>query len=425
MKRLIFLLVLFSLPLILSAQNINGRFSSSLYTFERYDVNEASQKYLRSYQLLNLNVNKGVVSLRSRLNLESNISEAMDYDPRLRFYNLYLEARNLFDIATVKLGRQPFFNGIAGGIYDGANLKLKYSDYKLTGFYGGNVPPYQKLEVTDSWEDDYVLGGKFETTALKDFRFVLSYVDKNYKAYSYSATRLDENLDPINVLIRQKSNQFKFASAEVHYDMEDVFDVHTTFDYDINFETPSKFEFSGSYDQIDKLGLNVYYNYREPRIRYNSIFAVFDYGNTQEIEAGIDYEISEELTAFGKFGNVIYEDETSERLTVGLNTDYGSASFRKTFGYAGELSSLSLYTAKTIMERVLTTSIGATYTAYKLSPDAELNEITSVFGGVNWKPWRVLSFDLQGQFFNNPIYKDDFRILFKINHWFNTNLDLI
>ncbi len=49
----------------------------------------------------------------------------------------------------------------------------------------------------------------------------------------------------------------------------------------------SKVEFSGRYDQIENLGISLYYNYRAPQIRYNSIFAVFDFGNTHEIEGGL------------------------------------------------------------------------------------------------------------------------------------------
>lgn len=109
----------------ISAQNINGRFSSSLYTFERYDSLSSSEQYLRAYEMLNLNLNYGKVSVRSYLNFETDVMSKMQSDPRLRFYNLYLEARDIMDLATVRLGRQPIINSIAGGVYDGASLTLK------------------------------------------------------------------------------------------------------------------------------------------------------------------------------------------------------------------------------------------------------------------------------------------------------------
>jgi hypothetical protein len=204
-----------------------------------------------------------------------------------------------------------------------------------------------------------------------------------------------------------------------------LFDADARLNYDFNFEEISKVEFNGRYDQIDNLGINLYYNYRAPQIRYNSIFAVFDYGNTQEIEGGLDYKINSDFTVYGKFGNVEYKDDNSQRISLGVNTSYGSLNFRNTFGYAGELMSVSLYSARTLPCGMITPSLGLAYTNYKLSEDAESSDIISVLAGVNVRPWNTLSFDLQGQFSDNKIYKNDMRIFFKINYWFNTNLELL
>lgn len=195
MKKILILIFVMSLPLISYSQNINGRFSSSLYTFERFDNANTSETYIRSFQSLYFNANKNDISIRTRLNFETNLSGSLESDPRLRFYNLYLEARNVFDIATLKIGRQPLYNSVAGGVFDGASVKAKLSGVTVSGYYGGNVPAYQKLELTDSWSEDYILGGKIELTAIENFRLSASYVDKNFKPVDYTALRLDENLD--------------------------------------------------------------------------------------------------------------------------------------------------------------------------------------------------------------------------------------
>ena len=411
MKKIIIIAILLTVP-VLMAQNINGRFSSSFYTFERYNSNDDSDTYVRTFQSLYLNMNKSKFSLKTRLNFESDIASPLDNDPRLRFYNLYLEARDLMDIATVRVGRQSLFNGVAGGVYDGINLKLKYNIFKLETFYGGNVPAYQKFELTDDWENDYILGGELTVYPVDELRIAVGYTDKKFNV-----------LD--TVLIQRASDQFKFVSGEVSYSLKNMFEIHTEYNYDINFSQTSKFEVSGRYSQIKDLGINVYYNYREPRIRYNSIFSVFNYNNTQEIEGGLDYRINDIVTVYGKFGNVTYEDEDSQRLSVGANTTYGTVSYRKTFGYAGELDAVSIYTARSYMEGFITPSIGITYSNYKLSEDDESNSLLAFLGGVNLRPWVKLSFDLQAQYLSNKIYDNDFRILFKINHWFNTNLDIL
>ena len=94
-----------------------------------------------------LNVNEGNYSLRTRLNFETNFGDELFSDPRFRLYNLYFEARKVFDVATIKLGRQPIFNQVASGLFDGANLKLKFLTFTVQGYFGGNVPAYQELSL--------------------------------------------------------------------------------------------------------------------------------------------------------------------------------------------------------------------------------------------------------------------------------------
>ncbi len=418
--------VLFCLfPALIFAQNVNGRISSSVYSFRRFDSQNNSKNYLRSFQTLSLNVNKGNVSLRTRLNFESNIVGKLDQDPRLRFYNLFLTIRNIAKIATIKIGRQSQYNGVGSGVFDGVNLDLKYKGIKITGFYGGNVPAYQKLAVTDDWAHDYILNGKLEFTAINNFTFIGGYVNKNFKSVNYYTTRLDADLNPIQVLIQQNSKQYKFLYAEAYYNLKNDFNFSAKYDYDMNLLSTSKFEAMASYRKIKNLGLSVYYNYREPRVRYNSIFSVFNYGNTSEIEAGADYKISNAVSVFGRFGNVTYRHDSSQRVTIGANTNLGSVSYRKTFGYAGEMNAISVYTAKSFLDGLVTPSVGISFTSYKLEQDAPSNTLTTLLAGVNYRPLRLLSFDFQGQYMNNKIYNDDFRVLFKVNFWFNNNLNLL
>jgi hypothetical protein len=421
MRKILFALLII-LPVVAFGQNINGRLSSALYTFERFDSQNSSEKYIRTFENIGLNFNLGSVSLITRTNIEANIGNSLDSDPRVRFYNLYVEARKLFDVATIKVGRQSNFNKTAGGLFDGVDLKLEKWDFVISGFYGGNVQAYQKLELTNDWTNDFILGGKIETGIVPNARIALSYVDKNFKAVDYTALRINNNLDPIQILIQQKSNQYQFLTGEASYGLENIFNVYAQYDYDLNFNTTSKFEITGRYEQIKDLGVEIYYNYREPLIRYNSIFAVFDYGNTYEIETGLDYKILDGLSVFGKYANVKYEDASSQRFTLGFVTGFGSASYRKNSGYAGELDAVSVFAGHSFFDGFFTPSLGISFTNYKLSEDSEKNNLTTILAGFNLRPWKNFSFDLQGQYMDNKIYQNDFRILAKINYWFNTNL---
>ena len=402
-------------------QNINGRVSSSVYSFERYDTVNVHYNYLRFFEQIGLNFNQDNFSLRTNIDYEAEAASNLTTPYYVRFYNLYIEQRDLLKVATVRLGRQPIFNSIGGGVYDGASVDLKFTDFKLSGYYGGNTPTYQTLKFNNDWHDNFITGGKLTLTSVENFQFGLSYVNKNFKPDDYYATRLDANLNPIQLLIQHNSNQYNFGTAEVNYYLKNLLDINASYDYDFNFATTSKFEVNAEYSHLDNFKLNLYYNYRQPRITYNSIFSVFNYGNTQEMEIGGDYIINKHLTITGRIANVVYNDDNSQRITVGLNTTLGSLTYLKNLGYSGEMDAISLYAAHSFLNGLLTPSVGISYTSYKLSRDAELNNLTSFLAGFNIRPYRTLSFDLQGQYMDNKIYRNDFRYFLKLNYWFNNN----
>jgi len=422
MKKLLIIVSLtLGLTAIIFPQNINGRFTSALYTFERFDTVNNSATHARTFQMLYLTFGSRNISFKTYLNLESDIAENLVYDPRFRVYNFYLDVRNLFDLVYLKLGRQTLYNGVGGGVFDGFTLGVNYNGFDINGYYGGNVPAYQKFEFTDDLSNDYVAGGKITINAITNTRIALRYINKNFKNITYTTTRLDPNLNTIDYLINNSSLQYEFLTAEVSYYQPENFRVDTRYDYDLNYSATSKFEISGRYEAIEDFGITGYYNYREPRIRYNSIFSVFDYRNSQEIEVGADYFIAKKYKLIGKFANVSYEGESAQRLALSLSSRWGTITGRKTFGYAGELDAISFYTAQTILNGLLTPSFSFAYTRYKLSTAVSTNEMISFLLGLNYRPIRTLSFDAQGQYMNNKIYNNDFRLLLKLNFWFNSN----
>lgn len=426
MKKLIFLLAFFSFLIINSAQNFNGRLSSSIYFFERYNSQNVSQLFARGFQTAYLNFNKDNYSLRTSINYENEFNKLETSNlPHFQFYNLYFEARKLFGLATVKFGRQQILNGVAGGVFDGIAVDFKYSDYKLTSYYGGNTPSYYQFKITDNLKEDNIYGGDFSATFLNDLTVGISYINKNFKPQEYFAARLDEALNPILILIRKNSTQYQLGSAKISYDLEKFFSANAKFEYDFNYKKTSKIEFAGEFIKIENLSLDVYYLNRKSKVAYNSIFSVFDYSNTQEYEFGAGYKLNDWLTISGKFANVKYTDEQSQRVSASAVSKYGTLSFRKTFGYAGELDAVSIFSGYSFCDGKISPSIGISLTKFKLSQDSDSQNLTSLMLGLNWRTLRDLSFDFQGHYLNSPIYKNDFRFLFKINYWFNTNLNLM
>lgn len=408
-----------------NAQVISGRFGSSVYLLERIENPDTSEKYILANQLLQLNISHSKIALRTFFNYESDFSGNMEDGSRVRFYSLYLEGRNIYDLISFKLGRQSVYNGAGGGLFDGISLSAEEYGFKLSGYFGGNVPAYQKLEMTKDFSDNSIYGGKlsYSFPMMPELFAAVGYHQKNFKPLEYIASRLSSDLmNPIQVLIRNNSSQFEFITGELFYNKENLLNINTKYEYDVNYETTSKFEADASYEGFCGWTINGYYLMREPKVRYNSIFSVFDFGNTQEIEGGIDYRFSDGMSLGARFANVTYSDENSQRLAVHYNSKYGSLSYRKTFGYAGELDAVSLYSAYTLLDGVLTPSVGLSITSYKLSSSGDKNSLVTILGGVNYRPSRAFSFDLQGQYLNNKIYKNDMRVFLRFNHWFSTNV---
>ncbi|MBA4252021.1 MAG: hypothetical protein C0442_09920 [Chlorobiaceae bacterium] len=412
-------LIFFSAQLF--AQNLNGRLSSSVYSFERFDTVGSSTNFTRGYQTMNLNFTEGDFSLRSAMNFEHSYTSDLDIDPRLRVYNLFLEARKVLDVMTLRIGRQTFFASSLSGLYDGASINVKYGNFTLSSYYGGNVPAFQKFELTDDFNTDYVYGAKVSSNIINNFDLSLSFVNKNFKPQEYFAVRLDENLFSDTILVKRKSNQFKYASGAITYSLPNQLRVTLAADYDINFKKTSKVEFDSRVDLTDDLGLNLFYFFREPRIRYNSYFAIFRVENSQEYGAGVDYKITDDIIAQGNYGYVKYKDDNSQRISVGLITDMVSASYSKNFGYAGELDDISVLCNYSFNDGFVTPSLGISYTNYKMDEDAPENKATTIIAGTNIRPWRMLSFDTQIHYVNNKIYNNDYRFFLKLNYWFNTN----
>ncbi|NPV12353.1 MAG: hypothetical protein HPY57_11245 [Ignavibacteria bacterium] len=423
MRKIFTLLLALFLPIF--AQNFNGRISSTFYTFERAESKDVSNKFLRSYQYGQFNLNKDWFTLRTTLIVEQDLIKKIKYDPRVRLFNLYAEARDILNIATIKIGRQPLYHSVASGLFDGVSLDLKYWKLKLSGYYGGNVPAYQKFGLISDWGNNYLFGGKLQGQFGNLF-LGIGYLNKNYNSENYLTTRLDENLNPITVLVQPGSTQFEFVNAEAGYDLNKI-SLNSRLFYDLNFDKVSRFEFSGDANLFRNLSLNLYYAYREPLIRYNSYFTIFEsvVQNNQEIEVGLNYRLNSSISFTGKYGLVKYSDDNSSRVSLGVVTPFGMVSYAKNFGYAGELDAVSLYSNYRLFNGLMTPSLGLGYSSYKLSSSSLKNSTLYFLAGTNIRPWRILSFDLQAQYLNNKIYKNDFRFLFKINYWFNTNLKVL
>jgi hypothetical protein len=416
------------------AQTISGRINTTFYSWDRldgsmtrpYDYNTIS--HFRGYQTVRLGVAYGDVSIRTYGQYSTDFNRSMDGDPRGRIYDLHLRWRNIFNVLDMSVGRFPVFAGAGRGTIDGGSLRVNLQDGRYTAYvYAGSlVRPFQSGRI-QPWNDRRMVGGQFAVRPFQGLYASLSYMDRHNKRAPYIATRADSLFNPIQVLIDGDSREYQLASADISYSHRNQASVYGRFDYNLDDSRPQRAELWSRVTVSPTVALTAEYIYREPLIPLNSIFRMFEVESNQEIVGGIEYRYNDWLTVSGRAGGVLYDDESSMRYTIGGYSKYGSLSFSRTDGYAGEMNSLSVMAPYPVAaEHRWVVTAGGGYATYKTADagsDAEW--ALSLIGGISHKVSRSFSLDFQAQYLTNRVFDYDTRVLFRVNYWFFENLGLL
>jgi len=426
-KRMILLSVLAVMSVSsLHAQLVNGRFTTSFYTLERFDTVGSSRTYLRAFQSVQLSMAQGNVSLNTFLQGAVNGANDFGDNGRVRFYNLYLRWADIGRIVDLSVGRQAVYAGVGNGTIDGLMARAKFLDNRLTlTGYGGSTVNSDYTGVQKNWHDNVHVGGQIVTTALPGARIGVSYMNRHEEVDPYWTLRArDTSFVPVPYYIANQSTAVELGSADASYSKGELFSVYGRYDYDFNFKETARGQGGVKVSVTPELALTGDVIYRRPHISYNSIFSAFTSNSTTVVDGGVEYGFSPLLRAFGKVGYVSYTDDKSMRWTAGLNAMYGSVSYTGGSGYAGELTSFSLQGAYPLFNRMLVPTLGVSYASYRLSADADKDNALSLLLGATVRPSKNFSFDVQGQWMKNAIYDRDMRLQVKLMYWFAERLSL-
>ncbi len=427
MKIFNILLLLFFIILVnsSSSQIVNGRISSTFYTFEKFNDTNTSDTYMRGFQTLQLDVTKNKISFHTVI--QGNADLYSTNQGFIRFYNLNLKWRDIWNLFDINVGRHSVFAGVGNGLIDGSTIKLKLMENKfvLTGYVGALVNPLLKGTLHKNVKNNYLAGGQLVTTVVPDLRFGLSYMNKHKERLPYWALRSDSSGSSVQRFIETDSPAEQFAGTDFIYRYGTLFSLNGRYDFDINSFNTSRIQFGTKINVTQNIALTGDFIQRVPRLYYNSIFNVFDYNNTSEIEGGIEYSYTPTMRLFGKFANVKYSGDNTQRFTFGMGAEYGSLVYSGNTGYAGELSSVSVLLFYPLMGKIIVPTISASRSSYKFMKQDLRNETFSGMLGVTIKPEIPFLIDAQVQWLSNKIYKNDFRFFLKINYFFTHRLNLI
>ncbi len=411
------------------AQMVSGRFMTTFYSYQQYDTSNVAKLSLRGFEAMQLNFGAGNYQLHTYLLATDDFITTLPSDPLLRAANLYFEARKIGNIVNLKLGRQPVFSRVGVSSFDGLSADAKFLDDKISLVaFGGALPPMNEdLELNTNLKDNMLYGAQAYYSPFDNFRVGGAYVDKSFKPPGYYTYRLsvDHTTQPVqdSILIDPSAIANQFVSGDLFY-YTDKISGYFRLDYDLNFFDINRTEVSFRYSPIRSLSANVGYYHRDSRLPYNSIFSVFDHSGTDEVDLGANYMFTQDITAFGSFSRIFYTGDNSNEFTIGTNLYLFSLSFSHNDGFAGNLNGVNAQFIYPFMDRKFVLIAYGSATDYKILQSLKsTSRLYSGSVGLTYRPINLLSINLQGQYYQDPVYKNDFRGYLQVNYYFFKNFN--
>lgn len=435
LRRLIILSMLSSAGICAAtAQLVNGRFTTSFYTFERFDTVGASKTYVRAFQAVQLTAAQGDFSLQTYLLGAVNGTGEFGDNGRVRFYNLFLRWANIGKVGELSLGRQAVYAGAGNGTIDGIAGRVKLLDNQVTvrGFAGSVVNP-EYTGIRKNWHDNLSFGGQVITTALPDARIGLSYMNRKQEQDPYWTLRnRDTTFTPVPYYFSPLPETEELGSADASYSFGEIATAYARYDYDFSYKNTARGQGAVRVNATPALAITGEYIYRKPHVSLNSIFSAFTLNAVSEIEGGVEYALHQQpgrlcglpVFLFAKLAYVSYTDDKSMRWTLGGSTTYGSISYSHGSGYAGDIHTFNVQGSYPFFDRMLVPTVGVAIARYRLSAEAPAEDALAILAGATVRPMKQFSFDVQGQWMRNKLYDRDMRLQVRVNYWFAERMSL-
>ena len=409
------------------AQMVSGRFLTTFYSYQQYDTSNNAKLSLRGFEAMQLNFGSGNYQLHTYLLATNDFLTQLPNDPLLRAANLYFEARNVAHIFDLKLGRQPVFSRVGVSSFDGLSARARLFDDKLSLFaFGGALPPMnERIELNTDLRGNMLYGGEAYYSPVENLRIGGAYVDKNFRPPSYYTYRLSESYNTPgaqdSILINPDAIANQFVSGDLSY-YTDRLSGYFRLDYDLNLYDIDRTIVSFRYSPFTSFSANVGYYHRTSNLPYNSIFSVFDHSGTDELDLGASYLFTQDISAFGSYDRIFYTGANSNQFTIGTNIYLFTLSFSHNDGFAGNLNGVNAQIIYPFMNQRFVLIASASATDYKvLQQLTSANRLYNGALGVTYRPIKLLAITLQGQYYQDPVFKNDLRGYLQVNYYFFKN----
>jgi hypothetical protein len=418
-KPLFFLILCCAPVSAMFAQQITGRFSTSVYGWERYDSLGSSRQVMRGFQMLQLEASSGDISFQTSMSGASDLNQSFGDEAAVRVSNAFLRWSRIGGAADLSLGRVPVFAGVGIGAVDGGLVKVRLADNRLSlvGFGGANVMPDLRSKGFTDLDKNFFLGGQVIAYPTDDLRASASYSSRRIQQESYTTTRPDSLFNPVLTTIYPEPRSEQLLGFDASYLTTGKCNLYGRYDYDLDTKRSIRAELSGKVPVADNLSVTGSFTYREPHVWYHTFFAILPFSPNREYEGGLEYTICPSMSVFGRFGYVQYDGDMSRRVSIGLNGTYASLRWSGGNGYSGELNSVSAEGRYPLLEGQITPTLGISFSRYRWGTEDQSNATAGSIGAI-YRPMPEFSIDAQAQVMNNAEMKSDVRGFGRISYWF-------
>ncbi|MBL7093705.1 hypothetical protein ISS22_07000 [candidate division KSB1 bacterium] len=412
---IIFQLITVELP----AQNINARFTTSVYTWEQQESKTESATHVRAYQLAQISIGKlGLpgLSFHSYFNLSHDFSEKAVDDPRIWLYNCYFNLKTLRNTTDFSVGRQRIYAGVGYGTIDGLQVKYRFKDYFNLKVYAGTLAPLRKsYEMEELNSDNISFGFHLTSAKLKIVRIGISYARFSRTPVRYKTAGIYTSNFRLEHPV--SSLQKHLIGLDLKSFITTKLKVQGRLDYNFAMHTIKRGEIGGRYEINKTFEIGLDYIYRMPSIDLNSIFSVFTIHQNEEIAFRTRYRWKN-YNFFVNYALTFFEGENNHRRGLGCSWKSLYFGYNNRNGYGGDSDAITLNYMYPLKEK-LNLTIGTYFASYKIvSSEENRNNLIGSSLGCVYRMNKKLTLQANVQFLKNKLFSQDFRFFFRGSYAF-------
>jgi hypothetical protein len=379
------------LSVTVSAVELTGRVTSSVYGYERAD-----QAYWRSYIGFNsaATVWRGsrdrLLGLHTNLRWTGDLATSEAGTPQTYVYDLYVKLSGYPAGSTIYVGRQFAYNTLGSSLIDGLRARVRLVKSVSLDCFGGVTVLHEAPEKIQSLSDYRVFGSRIEYVPLQRLRLGLNWLAQTSNG---STSRHRIGIDAWHETRR--------------------IELYSRVSYDILGR-----DMAGTLARITarpvKWYLSAEFDWRKPSVDGNTLFSLIEADAYKGIRAEITRTLWRDLRVLGQLHQELLTGQDAWRSVIGLRTTNFMAGWRHRGGHGGESDGFQGQ-ANVNINRSLELYGSAFVSRYLIQPET-LDKIDaySSSAGLFWRPGRAMQIRVEGQYLRNAVEKSDFRLFVQV-----------